>query len=184
VTAKLWYVVRSKPGQENIARLNLERQQYEVFWPHQCKETIRHGKRAITYASLFVSYVFVHLDLVTERWHPIRNTIGVSRMILDGERPAPVRTQKIGARAESLDELRGRADKSGLLPSDDPVIEQLALEVGKLVEILDGPFAGLEAIYRGRKNRDVVVEISLLSGKTDIALPPDVVAPLPAGAVR
>jgi transcriptional antiterminator RfaH len=79
-----WFCWVSKPNQEHVACRGLIRQGFRVFLPLEPQ----------TRRPLFTGYGFVLFSLLCDRWGPIRNTPGVSRLLTaSGSRddyPAPV----------------------------------------------------------------------------------------------
>ena len=92
-----WYLVHTKPRQENLAQENLERQGYETYLPRIYQTRRRNGRHVKTIEAFFPRYLFIHLDSETDNWAPIRSTIGVSKMIRFDGIPAMVPEQLIQA---------------------------------------------------------------------------------------
>jgi len=57
-----WYLIHSKPRQEQIALENLERQFYPCYLPIFRAEKIRRGELSVSEEPLFPRYLFVQLD--------------------------------------------------------------------------------------------------------------------------
>ena len=125
-----WFVVHSRPHRESAARLHLENQGYRTFLP-RCLKTRRHARRIDSVlAPFFPRYLFVILDLGRDRWRSVNGTFGVSRLVMEGERPTPVPrgiVEELIAACDDRDVLR--FDASG------------RLRVGERVRVLAGPFA-------------------------------------------
>jgi transcription antitermination factor NusG len=123
-----WFVARVLPGREASAHFNLQRQEFRSFAP-KVRRTVRHARKFQTVlAPLFPGYIFVILDLSAHRWRCVNSTIGVSSLIMGGDRPMPVPRGVV----ESLIDA---SEASGLMRLDR------TLEVGQTVRILSGPFA-------------------------------------------
>ena len=76
-----WYVVQSHPHAELRAVAHLQRQGFETYLPRYRKRR-RHARRIETVeAPLFPRYLFVSIDLATQRWRAIHSTIGVSHLV-------------------------------------------------------------------------------------------------------
>lgn len=156
-----WYVVHTKPRQEQRALLNLEQQGYECFLPLLASEKIRQGSLVVADEPLFPRYLFIHLDHgdSAKSWSPIRSTKGVSRLVTFGNEPAKVGPQLIDA-------LRQRHAEVATEP-------QRLFNPGERVVIVDGPFAGLEAVYQMTDGeRRAMVLIELLSKPTRLTVLP------------
>ena len=155
-----WYVVHTKPRQEQRALENLEAQGYCCYLPVIQAEKIRRQKLILEQEPLFARYLFIELDASSggKSWAPIRSTLGVSKLVAFGDEPIKVDTQLI--------EL--------LREKNLPLAEQtISLHSpGDKVQIKDGPFAGIEAIYEmsdGEARAMVLIE--LLSKTTRLTLP-------------
>ena len=141
----LWYAVHSKPKQEHRALENLQQQGFEAWLPMLTVEKLRRGRLAEVVEPMFSRYLFIRLDTEHSNWAPIRSTLGVSRLVSFGNRPAPMADELIQA-------LRG-------LPERAP--ERL-LKVGQEVVFIDGPLKGLQGIYQqtdGEARAMVLVEL-------------------------
>lgn len=129
-----WYLVHTKPRLEEVALTHLERQDFECYLPKMEVEKIKRGKAAMVSEPMFARYLFVRLDTSVhgQSWSPIRSTQGVSRLVRFGMQPAKVDAQLV-------DLLRRREQA---LPA-----ERL-FTPGEQVQVAQGPFAGIEAIYQ------------------------------------
>jgi transcriptional antiterminator RfaH len=129
-----WYLVHTKPRQEDVALANLERQGYECYLPQMRIERIRRRKAEVATEPMFPCYLFIRLDNSDQgkSWSPIRSTLGVSQLVHFGARAAKV--------DEALVELLRLREQA--MPLD------AMFQSGDSVFITDGPFAGIEAIYQ------------------------------------
>jgi transcriptional antiterminator RfaH len=129
-----WYLVHTKPRQEEIALANLKRQGYECYLPQMRIERIRRRKAEVATEPMFPRYLFIRLDSSDQGkgWSPIRSTLGVSQLVHFGARAAKVDDRLV-------DLLRQR---ERVLPPE------AMFHSGDAVVIADGPFAGIEAIYQ------------------------------------
>lgn len=129
-----WYLVHTKPRQEEIALANLERQGYECYLPQMRIERIRRRKAEISTEPMFPRYLFIRLDSSDQgkSWSPIRSTLGVSQLVHFGARAAKV--------DDTLIDLLRQRERA--LPTE------AMFQSGDSVVIADGPFAGIEAIYQ------------------------------------
>ena len=155
---KHWYVIHSKPREEQRALDNLQAQGYDCYLPLLAVEKLRRGKRQQVQEPLFARYLFIHLDSSPggHNWAPIRSSRGVSRLVSFGNVPARVDDAMIAA-------LRAQ-----LAASTAPV--QL-FQPGEAVEITDGPFAGLSAIFDiADGDSRALVLLELLSKPTRVPL--------------
>lgn len=156
-----WYVVHTKPRQEQRALLNLQQQGYECYLPTLAAEKIRQGALTVDEEPLFPRYLFIRLDSQQsgKSWSPIRSTKGVSRLVTFGTEPARVELQLI----ETLQQ------RHTTLVSEP----QKLFNAGERVVITDGPFAGLEAVYQMMDGeRRAMVLLELLSKPTRLTVLP------------
>ena len=85
-----WYVVNTQPNGEERARLNLERQGFDVYLPRYLKHR-RHARRIERVRRpLFPRYLFVRFDPDTAQWRSINGTFGVAHLVSHGNQPVPV----------------------------------------------------------------------------------------------
>ena len=71
-----WYLIKTKPRQENVAIKNLENQKYSTYCP-----TVTINNKLVV---LFPSYLFIYLDKEKENWSPISSTKGVVNFVRFG----------------------------------------------------------------------------------------------------
>jgi transcriptional antiterminator RfaH len=141
----LWYAVHSKPKQEHRALENLQNQGFEAWLPMLALEKLRRGRLAQVVEPMFSRYLFIRLDTEHSNWSPIRSTIGVSRLVSFGNRPAPIADALIQALRQ--------------LPERPP--ERL-FQVGQDVTFIDGPLKGLQGVYQaesGEARAMILVEL-------------------------
>ena len=59
--AKIWFLVHTKPRQEDVALVNLERQGYRCYLPRLRVEKILRRKAVVVIEPMFSRYLFVRL---------------------------------------------------------------------------------------------------------------------------
>lgn len=135
-----WYLVFTKPRQEQVALENLERQGYRCYLPQwQVEKKKQRGRSAAEWAPvaepLFPRYLFIELDTgpTGPSWGPIRSTTGVTSLVRFGLQPAK-------APAGLIDTLRA-------MEAQHAQTAARPLEPGDLVSLREGPFAGLQAVF-------------------------------------
>jgi transcriptional antiterminator RfaH len=146
--SKAWYLIHTKARQETTALTNLERQGYTCYLPKITREAKGSGKRTKTEA-MFPRYLFIHLETGESgnNWMPIRSTRGVDKLVQFGETYPRVEDQLINS-------LREREH-------DTPI--QPILKKGDGVQILEGPFKDLDAIfYTDDSEHRVIILINFL----------------------
>jgi len=151
-----WYLVYTKPRQENLAQENLERQGFETYLPRIYQTHRRNGRYVKTVEAFFPRYLFINLDTERDNWAPIRSTFGVSKMICFDGIPAVVPDELIQA-------LRSNDDEDGIQS-----LKQKNLMLGDKVTIVDGPLAGYQGIYQQQKSAERVAVLVDLVGKNTL----------------
>jgi transcriptional antiterminator RfaH len=161
-----WYVVQTQANSENKAVAHLARQGFATYLPRYLKRR-RHARRVeVVAAPLFPRYLFVEIDMTVQRWRSIFSTVGVSRLVCNGERPAPVPDDLIGS-------LRSREDVSGLIR----LLHRPNFRPGDKVRVLEGAFYDCLGIYDGMSDRERVgILLDLLGRKVRVLLDAEAIA--------
>ncbi len=153
-----WYVIHTKPRQEQRAKLNLEQQGYECYLPLCTIEKMQRQRLVVTEEPLFPRYLFIHLGSSDDdpSWVPICSTIGVTKLVKFGQKPAKI--------SDHLIDILKTNDKVTIQPNK-------LFTPGEHLIITDGVFKGLEAIYQmdSGENR-VMVLIEILNKPTILQL--------------
>lgn len=165
VSGARWYVVQTHPHAESRTVAHLRRQGFTTYLPRYRKRR-RHARRIeMVEAPLFPRYLFVAIDLSTQRWRAIHSTIGVAHLVCHGNDPAPLPDSVIA-------ELRGQ-EEDGLVRL--PV--RALFKQGERVRILDGAFTSCLGFFDGMKDGErIAVLLDLLGRKVRIMLDPESVA--------
>ena len=155
-----WYVVQSHPNAEHKAVAHLERQGFPTYLPRYLKRR-RHARRVeMVAAPLFPRYLFVTVDMETQRWRSIHSTFGVSRLVCNGDEPAPVPPAVVAA-------LRAREDAGGFVQ----LVRRPRFASGERVRIIDGVFADTLGLFEGMADRErVAILLDLLGRKVRVLL--------------
>ena len=145
-----WYVIHTKPRQEQRALLNLEQQGYECYLPLLSVEKLHKGVLTVAVEPLFPRYLFIRLDVGQsgKSWGPVRSTKGVSHLVAFGKEYAKV-DEKL------IDIIRTQGDALCSQP-------QRLFCHGERVLVTAGPFEGIEAIYQisdGESRAMVLIEL-------------------------
>lgn len=155
-----WYLIQSKPREDQRALGHLERQGFLCYRPTHTVERIRYDCRQALTESLFPGYFFIHLDRVRDNWHPIRFTRGVTRIVSFGNEPIPVADELIAG-------LRARVDDAESVPYLVP---------GDRVLITEGPFAELEAIFVSTDGGErVTILLTLMQKDQALSFPVEII---------
>ncbi len=133
-----WFLVHSKPRQERLALINLERQGYEAYLPMFAVQKISRRELAVAKEPMFARYLFVQIapEGLGQSWMQIRSTIGVSKLVRFGDQPARVDDALIR-------DIRQRESEQMEAP-------RLLFASGEKIVITEGSLSGLEAIYHAQ----------------------------------
>lgn len=159
--AEQWFLAQVKPNSAQIAKKNLDIQNFRTFLPLEEKTRLSYGKMITSASPLFPGYLFVALDTANGQWRQVNSTFGVSRILSIGKSPAAVPTQLVN-------QLMQRCDESGLL------LPPKVLEPSDSVIITRGPFANFAAeVEKMAADSRVWVLMDLMGAKTRVAVPAD-----------
>ena len=140
-----WFVAHTHPHAEAKAMAHLDRQGFEIYFPR---------------------YLFVAIDLNVQRWRSICSTVGVSRLVCNGEDPTPVPMGIVEA-------LRNREDAGGFIKLDC----RPRFRAGDKVRVLDGAFSSCLGLFEGMAERErIAILLDLLGRKVRVVLDADLVA--------
>lgn len=160
-----WYVVQTQPNAERRAVLNLNRQGYQVYMPQYLRRR-RHARRVeMVKSPLFPRYLFVAIDIDAQRWRSIQSTIGVSRLVCNGELPAIVPPRVI-------EELQAREDEQGFIRLD----RRPKFAPGDNIRVQDGVFDSCLGLFEGLTDGErVAILLDLLGRKVRVFIDADMV---------
>ena len=157
-----WYVLQHKPAQGDRAVLHLQNQGVACFYPKIEVEKIKGGKRSKKLEPLFSGYLFVNLDDADPMWAKLRSTRGVTRIVSFNNKPAAIEDEVI------------QQVKVGM----DKVAEQGGIKAGQAVELEEGPFKGISAIFQAYDGEArAIVLISFMQKQQRVKVPISVIRP-------
>jgi transcriptional antiterminator RfaH len=158
--APKWFVVQTHPHAEVKAAAHLQRQGFEIYLPRYLKRR-RHARRVDTIGSpLFPRYLFVAVDVTTQRWRAIQSTIGVAQLVKCGESAASVPNDVVAG-------LRGREDERGYVRLD----RAPRYAPGAKVRILEGAFHAALGLFESVTDGErVAILLDLLGRKVRVVL--------------
>lgn len=139
-----WYLVYSKPQQEERARIHLDRQGYEPFVPLMRVQRRKSGRFVTRIEPMFPRYLFIRVD-PDEGWAPVRSTLGVTSLVRFGSQPTRVPDALV-------EQLRAGVDDQGIIGNLVPP----DLEAGQRVRIVEGLLEGYEGIIEARDGQERV----------------------------
>lgn len=151
----------TKPRGEGDAQSCLLRQGYDCLYP-RVRRTVRTAagmKQRIE--SLFPRYLFLQSDPTVQSLAPVRSTRSVSGIVRFGGEPAVVPDQVVQLIRQRMDEESGYVC---LAPPD--------LVPGTRVRINEGPFSGLDAVFRAPSGEGRVrLLLQMLGSEREVVIP-------------
>ena len=142
-TLSSWFAVYSKPRQERTALEHLQRQGFECFLPMAINPYQRRSSKKLRVEPLFPRYLFLNAVADQQSLGPVRSTRGVATLVRFGLELARLPETVMNA-------INNRCDPKTGLVQLDPV----PVEPGDYVKGFDGPFAGIEGIFKERKGEN------------------------------
>lgn len=160
-----WYVVHTLPNAERKAVFNLNRQGYWTYLPQYLRRR-RHARRVeMVKSPLFPRYLFVAIDMTSQRWRSIQSTVGVSRLVCNGDMPAAISVRIV-------EQLRDREDDQGCVRLE----KQPIFSRGDKVRVQDGIFESCLGLFEGLTDGErVAVLLDLLGRKVRVFIDADFV---------
>lgn len=150
-----WYIAKSKPRKSQLLIESLSRWGVETFYPQIRQRGRKDGKLE----PLFNTYIFCRFDPRSPEWQAIRWAPGLSYFLDDGGSLAAVPQSLI-------DFLKQKTVRW----NEGTVTKRF--NQGDAVAIVDGPFAGFEAVFSGYlSSRDrCLVLLNSVSGISTVEL--------------
>jgi transcriptional antiterminator RfaH len=154
-----WYVIHTKPRQEQLAAENLLRQAYRVYFPKIKQLKRNRGRQQAQFEALFPRYLFLQPDSAAHSISPVRSTLGVSTLVRFGQEPAVMRAETLQAIRE-FETHRNAAGDQEISP----------FQPGVRIQIADGPLAGMEGLISDVSHERVIVLMQLLGQDTRVSV--------------
>ena len=154
-----WFLLQTKSRQEQRAAENLQRQDVVSFCPMIRVDKISRGRRVEAVEVLFPGYLFVQLGDASASVTSIRSTRGVSHFVTSAGSPIKVPDSLI-------EQLRER-----VAITDETVVSNLPNK-GDEMQIIEGPFRGLNAVFSEPDGQSrAVVLVTLLNQQVKASIP-------------
>ncbi|HET7086161.1 MAG TPA: transcriptional activator RfaH [Rhizomicrobium sp.] len=155
-----WYVVHTHARSEALAAAHLERQGFETYCPRYLKRR-NHARRVVNEpAPFFPRYIFVAMDVASQRWRAVRSTFGVSHLVGSEKGPTPV-TDTI------VEELRAHENAGGFIPMET----DQGFRRGDRIKLRDGIFSSCTGLFDSVSDSGrVAVLLDILGRKVRIVL--------------
>ena len=161
-----WYVVQTNINSESKAAANLCRQGFSVYMPRYMKRRSHARKVDVVLRPLFPRYLFVAIDVASQRWRAIQSTLGVSHLICREGGPVAVEDSVISA-------LKAREDEAGFVR----LAPRPSFSAGDRVRIVQGAFADSLALVEGANDRDrVALLLEFLGRKVRVKVEAELIA--------
>lgn len=129
-----WYAMRSKPNKETALSLELHAREVDVFYPQLRVHPA--NPRSRTIRPYFPGYLFVHADLNRVAFSDLHWLPFSLGLLTFGGEPASVSDELIHRLERRVEQINGAGGE---------FFDRL--QKGEIVQIVDGPFAGNEAIF-------------------------------------
>ncbi len=160
-----WHVAQTRHLSEARAAHELEAQGFSVFLPRYLKRRRHARKVTLGPAPLFPGYLFVRFDAGVQRWRSVNGTVGVARLIMGDDGPAPIASAIV-------ETLMAQRDVQGYIPL--PAKPEFA--AGEVVRISGGSFAASLGLFEDFTDQDrVAVLLELLGRKVRVVLDQDMI---------
>jgi transcriptional antiterminator RfaH len=130
---KQWFVVNTKPKNENRASHNLATADYEVLNPKLKLRKYREGGFVEVVEAMFPNYIFVKFHPIDD-YHMVKYTRGVTKIVTFGGKMVPLQE-------DFIEFIRSK------LTDGVAKIEKQRFKKGERVFIKDGPFKGIGGIF-------------------------------------
>jgi transcriptional antiterminator RfaH len=157
-----WYVVYTKPRQEAVAVDHLQRQDYLVYCPALPCEHRRSRVAEARFEPMFPRYCFFRPMDPQRSIAPVRNTVGVSRIVRFGSSLAVLSNRVV----EEVRRLETLQKECGPLTT-----EQFATD--QVIMMRQGPLSGIEGIVSEVGAQRIVVLLHLLGRQTRVSVAAD-----------
>jgi len=144
---RLWYVVQTKPANEDRVKGNLLNQEIEPFLPLLGTNQYSNGKVIDRIKPLFPNYLFARMDIGLH-YYKVKYTRGVSKILGNGEGPIAI-SEKV------IITIRERMGEDKLVKLEDE------LKDGDVVEVTSGPFKDLRGVFQKKMSGKGRVKILL-----------------------
>ena len=150
-----WYVVLTKPRQEERAAMHLEEQGGETFLPFASVEKIKSGQLTTCREVMFPGYLFLRCDSNSPLLGKVRSTRGARMLLRFGVSPVVVHSSLI-------DDLRSHSEAEG---------SEALFKPEQKLRIQSGPFKDYVALFKeydGEKR--AIVLLNLLNQQQELVV--------------
>lgn len=138
-----WSVVQAQPMCERRALWHLAFQGFATYAPREKIVRVVRGRKTNAARWLFPRYLFVW---ITDQWHKLFSTIGISRVLMTGEQPARL--------PDGWVERMRSSERNGLI-----TLPKHRFAIGQNVTVGSGLLMGQRGLYQGmgHRQREIVL---------------------------
>ncbi|AQW21796.1 transcription termination/antitermination protein NusG [Lentilactobacillus curieae] len=156
---KKWYVLHTYSGYENKVKMNLDSRKesmnmedfiFRVVVPETEEHEVKDGKDKVKMDKTFPGYVLVEMVMTDQAWYIVRNTPGVTGFVGShgqGSKPTPLLDDEVSLVLKRL----GMSTRH----------EELDVNVGDTVKIVDGAFTGLDGKVTEIDNEKMRLKVNI-----------------------
>lgn len=161
-----WFLAKTHLRYEQIARVNLEKQGFEVYLPLRL---VRDRKGTVSSRALFPRHLFFSVGANAKAWRAVFSTIGVQSVYRSGDHPATVPL-------DVVNKIRAKEEGDGLIHILDPkakaeLLAGAGYSRGDRLKIRSGPFEGMNAIFAEPVDTNrIAILVKLLGRETRVTL--------------
>ena len=153
-----WFLIYTKPRQEERAKENLENQGFETFLPIIAFEKIKQPK-LYSLKPMFPRYLFTQFNAEKNNWAHVKSTRGVSHVITFGDKLTEVPNSVI-------DYLKSKVDDNDVLKLQTT---RKTFQKGDELVIRQGVFHGKDATFLSMSGKERVRVLLSLMNRITIA---------------
>ena len=153
-----WFLIYTKPRQEERAKENLENQGFETFLPMIAFEKIKQPK-LYSLKPMFPRYLFTQFNAEKNNWAHVKSTRGVSHVITFGDKLTEVPNSVI-------DYLKSKVDDNDVLKLQTT---RKTFQKGDELVIKQGVFQGKDATFLSMSGKERVRVLLSLMNRITIA---------------
>jgi transcriptional antiterminator RfaH len=154
-----WYVVHTKPRQEQLACDNLCRQGFNTYLPRLKVIKRVQGQHRAVFDPLFPRYIFLQPSSASQSISPVRSSIGVSTVVRFGQEPAAISNELVlGLRR--FEAYQNATKNEEISPFKE----------GKMVRVVEGALKGMEGLILKTSKQRVTLLMQLLGQEREVNL--------------
>ena len=151
-----WYLVFTKPNHENLAKINLQQQGFNIYLPLLQQHKRRRNIYQVVTEPLFPRYLFINLHSEGDDWSKVRSTRGCISLVRFGMLPARVPDDLVTKLKQ--DEQTRSVSEIDTTPEFKP---------GDKVQIIDGLLANYEGIVEMKNSQQrITLLLDIAEGHT------------------